>query len=373
LILYAVFNPAIMFFIVFLIYLAGRVDSAPKQIRNIEEGTADSGLTSETQSCAQKNPIFRAVENFWQKSTKQAELEFFADPYFLYNRAGSITSYTGSAKPPSSTRAAALSDWWVVAVKTMEHEKSKRHCMRTALEILMFMYMGVTKKALRMVICVEGVPGSSLVLADPSIGCLSSSHIFPFLIAVLVLLGFTVGFPVVIILKSAVGDDEFKSWLQPARFDAWVRLKFIYNENNRWWMATVMGRRVVLVLVTIAVQLLGQDFTIFGQSMNTKSLSFFLFVALILMQTVRQPYELEADNIMEGCVLVALMAAVYFDINQGYHSSGSDGEVQLNTIMVGLLVLCIVGVWLLQGPGRTKLANLAKAGERRRALRLLAA
>ena len=87
------------------------------------------------------------------------------------------------------------------------------------------------------------------------------------------------------------------------------------------------------------------------------------------MQTVRQPYELQADNIMEGCVLVALMAAVYFDINQ--QGTGTDHDVQLNTIMVGLLVLCIVGVWLLQGPGRQKLANLAKAGERRHALLLL--
>ena len=177
-------NPTIMFFIVFLIYLAGRFDSAPKMIRRLENGT-DSGLThSATQSC-RSNPVISAVRNFWQKSTKQAELEFFGDPYFLYNRAGSVAGYIGSTKPTSSTRAAALSDWWVTAVKTMEHEKEKRHCMRTVLEILMFMYMGVTKKAIRMVICVEGVPGTSIVLADPSLKCLSSGHMFPFLVSCL--------------------------------------------------------------------------------------------------------------------------------------------------------------------------------------------
>ena len=323
---------------------------------DLVEGTAQP-------TTAQNKPgLLAKVQTYWQSTTKQAELGFFMGPNELVSSAGSIIHRDEGQQ---ITRAAALSDWWSLTTYAMVEQQAWRNCQRTLLESLIFLYIAVSKKVIAMAICVK-VGEVNHVLADPAMTCMDETHLPARLLSFFVIICFTIGFPIYNITHSQPTEEQqMMPWLHPARFDPWVRYKYIYNERNRFWQATLQLRKVILVLAVILVQVYGEDVHLWGKGQDstvvqTKTMSFAMFSVAIVLQAIRQPYTIREDNVMEQCVLVALMTSVYFDITRSSHEGSS--ALQLNTIMVALLVVAITCVWALQMPARKVKANLSKAG-----------
>jgi hypothetical protein len=153
---------------------------------------------------------------------------------------------------PQARQREAVQMWWRVSAVALRRKMMKKQLVRTLLEVSMFSYMGVTKKAMSALLCTE-VDGEqhSYSAMDTSVLCYSGQNIVAQVIGWLVLIFFTFGFPVIIIWRlqflqgRAEGSGEAVSkrkskrvygW-KPGRFTTMVRVAYFFDERHRGWIS----------------------------------------------------------------------------------------------------------------------------------------
>jgi hypothetical protein len=95
--------------------------------------------------------------------------------------------------------------WWLICVNALESKLQAKGLHRTLLEVLMFSYMGITKVTFSMLICrsVENDGQThSLSVVDSSESCHSAKFMVTRLIAAIVFVLYSGGFPLVILMRN---------------------------------------------------------------------------------------------------------------------------------------------------------------------------
>ena len=181
--------------------------------------------------------------------------------------------------------------------------KKRRH--RAVLEIAMFSYMGVTKKCLSVLLC-RDVGDKKLLYLDLSQTCYDSQHTLAIGLAVLGLVGLTLGLPALIVLKA---HTISKTGQKHAELTTFSRVTTLFNADCQWWMAWLMFRRAVIV----AAFFYGKIAAIEGHSVDWRALPFFVLAVSGLLQVWYMPFKLPGDNRLESLSLLMLMVIIYID------------------------------------------------------------
>ena len=239
-----------------------------------------------------------------------------------------------TANPDEDEDEAALRLWWKVSTVALTRKMASKQLVRTLLEVSMFVYMGVAKKATSALWCVT-VNGEGLAAMDPAVRCDSGQHLAARLTALLVLCGFTLGFPVYIIWKlqhlkhnhhhqrssspkAAAGEWAAGSVWKPGRFTTMVRVAYIFQPSHRWWMAFLLLRRFFMVLFYLLGQTYGGLVPVPGTGgghVEWRTFPFFMLILYVLVQSWNAPFDSRLDNQLEQTTLAMLITVLYADIS----------------------------------------------------------
>ena len=235
---------------------------------------------------------------------------------------------------------------------------------------MMFSYMAVAKSCFSMMICrtVSTVQDgqrvtASLSVLDLGVECEGAGFWFARGLAFLIFMSFTVGFPVILVSQSGILKRE-ETRIRPPKFDSFCRVSNIFDGTHRYWMAMMMARRAILVLVYISTQSFGgMLFLGSGQSLDFRFLPFMILVIYVGLQAHAKPFILPSDNALEQCILMALLLVIYADMQMdvvlGYSWSGS---LRVRTAVVLATVLFMLALVFFHKAANQKAAKLAKVG-----------
>lgn len=218
---------------------------------------------------------------------------------------------------------------------------SGRARMRAVLEVFMFSYMGITKKALSVLFC-RTVHDSSLVAVDLSVHCLESAHIGVILVALVVLIAVSVGLPAMIVRK-ALSEQRHDTEISEELL-TFVRLTSLFHNQYNWWMAWLLVRRALLAATFLHGQLLGEEVHVFGASVNWRALAFLVLMVSALLQNVCEPFRIVGDNKLEQTSLLMLMLAVYADSVDTSADNSFSAAVVFCSALIVLITLLTAGV-----------------------------
>ena len=210
---------------------------------------------------------------------------------------------------------------------------------RALLEIGMYSYLGISKKAMGTLFC-RTIDGASFVAMDMTHKCHDDAHILMISLAAMVLMVLTLGLPLVIVIKALQHRNSTKT-RRELDTTTFIRVISLFNAKHNWWMAWLLMRRAMLAAAFVYGQVNGQ-LTIGDVDLDWRSMAFVILITSCLLQTYVMPFRLPADNMLEQVSLLMLMLALYLDI--------ADTSAGNRVARVGIaLSLCVVTYALLGG------------------------
>eukprot|EP01043_Picozoa_sp_COSAG02_P003027 COSAG02_NODE_72_length_41961_cov_13.243658_3_plen_430_part_00 len=280
--------------------------------------------------------------------------------------------------------------WWMICCLKLKQKLETLAAQRTIVEVLMFHYMGITTIAFSLLVCRDVASGGvtrSLSIVDLAVSCETMEYQLLWTCAFLVFVFYSLGFPLLLMLvskpellrrvRTTLGLRRAGSSapglqaravlpMRSPKFDMWCRVSNIFTSENRGWMALLLWRRAVLVLVFgVSQSSNGQLYLPSGLGVDSRLLCFVLLVVYTVVQAHQRPYLLPSDNALEVCILIALMFMMFADIALDRvfcEDCFGVNELKLKTIVVAFTVLLVAFLVAMHKKLNAKRGALAKVG-----------
>jgi hypothetical protein len=296
------------------------------------------------------------IENEQKESAKEKALHYLRRHYDSSNLRYLRILPEAPARDELS-RSDAMRLWWQASTTSVKRKQAGKQMVRGQLQVLVAVYIPITKLCITMLFC-QPVPNGNevewLSSFDASVGCSETRHVVAAIMALLVLVCFTCGFPLFIYLKMAWAASHVQerrvAW-KPGRFTSLVRLSYVFKEDRRAWQAIVMMRQVWLVGAKVVSDLFASPenqtlpLAIFNGELDWRWVALVPILISVHLQASYRPYALWHDNVLEQSCLLALLLVIWADVTLASNES-------MNMIVLACAILFIALTYVAQVRGR---------------------
>lgn len=223
----------------------------------------------------------------------------------------------------------------VISRQSVENYFAQRRWLVALTLILFLAYMPVMKLMITTLDCYDrSVGGRWYLEADLGVECFGPTHLPTVVVAVLVLLGMGLGFPVFVLRSLRQGSDLPQSTQAGLAF-----LSQGYETSYQWWEAVVLIRKAGLVLLGALIP---------DAAVQT-SIAVLLLGSALWLQEHFKPYVDGRFDSLESLSLATLaftssLSLVSMQLTATYRTTDSDQAVQaINIIEAIVTTLLIVG------------------------------
>ena len=136
----------------------------------------------------------------------------------------------------------------MAVLKVIKRVMRRQQLRRGSVEVMAFCFMPAAQRALSVLFCTwtQPVEGKYYLISDYSVECFTTEHIIALCVAIVVLVFWTVGLPVLIVMSSSGCGPGFTGEATSKQFGTLVRLQSIFSADRRYWYAPLLLRRVLL-------------------------------------------------------------------------------------------------------------------------------